>query len=108
MSLPALTPDEFQGAVEAWSQVVAGEIPLDDLHKSYVRAMRDKQDGYALTANDLVRSYRAECESERVTPRQHHNLLSGEQCSKCLGTGMETYMEHGYSVARRCDHMLEK
>lgn len=93
---------------EAWSEVLSGEVPESHLEAAYVRALRDKQGGFALTAADLVSGFRANCESERNAPRlvQDANLLNGQVCGKCHGTGMEEFTEQGYKQMRRCDHAM--
>jgi hypothetical protein len=108
-SLPALTPDEFQLAVETWSEVLDGEVPGNALQEAYIRAARDKTDGFPLGANDLVTGYRANCESERAAPRlaQDRNLLTGDICKKCHGSGWEEFKENGYRQVRKCDHLVE-
>jgi hypothetical protein len=90
----------------AWSEVLDGEIPEKYLEPSYLRAMRDKESGFALSSNDMVKAYRDICLSERSAPRlaQATNLLSGDVCPKCFGSGMEQYVEGGYKQVRRCDH----
>lgn len=91
---------------EAWSEVLAGVIPEDRLEDAYLRAVRDKTDTFPLSANELVAGYRALCESERSAPRlaQDVNLLPGEVCQKCFGTGWEEFRENGYKQSRRCAH----
>src|SRR6185503_2237277 len=74
-SLPTPTAQESGLLAETWAEVLDGEVPMKDLDAAYLRAMRDKQGGFALTANDLVKAYRDNCESERVAPRQDSNLL---------------------------------
>lgn len=106
-ALPQLSSAEFEASVEAWREVVDGEVPERDLDAAYIRAMRDKTSGFGLAANDIVKGYRDNCESERVAPMpQDVNLLNGQVCPRCFGTGLEEYVEHGYKVARRCDHVV--
>lgn len=101
-------PAESDLLAETWTEVLEGEIPANYLETAYVRAMRDKQSGFALSSNDMVRAYRDVCLSERSSPRlaQGRNLLSGEVCPRCFGTGMEQYIADGYKQVRRCDHAL--
>lgn len=106
-SLPPLTNTELLAHVSTWEEIALGEIPEIYLETAYVRAMRDKDSGFALTASDLVQGYRANCESERALPQipQSNNLLTGEVCQRCFGTGMEQFRESGYANMRRCDHV---
>lgn len=108
-SLPALSLGEFNLAVEAFAEICGGEIPLDDLEHAYIRAMRDSEKGFAPGADDLVRGHRANCASEAASPRpaQDRNLLPGEVCKKCFGSGWEQFTEGGYKQVRKCDHVVE-
>ena len=103
------TAQESELLAETWAEVLDGEIPVTDLDAAYIRAMRDKKDSFALTANDMVKAHRDNCESARVAPRvpQDANLLSGEVCPRCHGTGFEQYREGGYINSRRCDHATD-
>ncbi len=106
-ALPQLSSAEFEASVEAWAEIVDGEVPEKDLEPAYIRAMRDKQDGFPLSSNDIVKAHRDICESERASPRlaQNRNLLRGEVCQRCYGCGREQYQdEDGYLVSRLCDH----
>ncbi len=109
MSLPALSPDEFRLAVRTWCEILDGEVSGNDLSSAYIRAARDCQDGFPLSAGDIVRGYRANCESERVAPRPlDSKMLTGEVCGKCYGSGLYVSDEkdaQGYKLpAVRCDH----
>lgn len=92
---------------DAWTEILEGEVPANYLDAAYLRAMRDKGNGFALSANDLVQGYRDVCQSERAMPQapQYSNLLEGEVCKRCFGTGMESYAApDGYLQSRRCSH----
>lgn len=91
---------------EAWTEVLEGEVPPSYLDAAYLRAVRDKGTSYALTASDVVKGYRDECESERAAPQipQNTRLLAGEVCGKCFGSGREEVISGGYRVSRRCNH----
>lgn len=93
---------------EAWSEVLSGVIPEQQLESAYLRAIQDKADNFPLTANDMVAGYRANCSSDKAAPRlaQDANLLDGEVCKKCFGSGLEQYVENGYKQVRRCDHIV--
>lgn len=106
-SLPALTPVEFEIAVESWAQVIGPAIPESKLEAAYIRAMTDKESGFALGASELIKGYRDHCESERYAPQtpMDRNLLPGEVCQRCFGTGMEIFCDaDGYKQSRRCEH----
>lgn len=104
--LPPLTNEELLAHTQAWAQILYGVVPENDLERSYLRAMRDKETTFALSAPEMVQAYRAECQSEIASPRpaQDANLLPGEVCQKCFGTGWEEFKENGYKQSRRCTH----
>jgi hypothetical protein len=100
------TAQESELLAETWAEVLDGEIPAKELDAAYIRALRDKKDGFALTANDMVKAHRDNCESNRV-PRlpQATNLLSGDVCPRCFGSGLEQFIDaEGYKQSRRCEH----
>lgn len=103
-------PAESELMAEAWADVLDGEVPISDLERVYTRAMRDKTDTFPLTAPMMVKAYRDICDSDRAAPRipQEANLLPGEVCKKCFGTGMEEFVVNGYRQAKRCDHVVEQ
>lgn len=77
-ALPPLDNEELAIAIQAWAEIFYGEVPESDLSAAYLRAMRDKDSSFALNASDVVRAFRANCESERAAPRmpERTNLLS--------------------------------
>lgn len=93
--------------VATWSEILFGVIPEGRLSDAYVRAMQDNADGYTLTAPKLIQGHRANCESDRVGPQipQEKNLIGGDVCQRCFGTGWEQYREGGYANVRKCDHI---
>ncbi len=101
-SLPALTPDEFQAAVEAWSQVTR-KIPEVELENAYVWAMENREKGFPIGAPDLVRAYHEIGASRAASPRRD-DYTAIAICRRCFGSSMEIYKENGYKVARRCNH----
>lgn len=105
-SLPMPEPTESHLMADAWVEVLEGEVPEGYLEAAYLRAMRDKGNGFGLSANDLVQGYRDLCESERAAPQipQNSRLLPGEVCQRCFGSGREQKLEGGYMVSRRCSH----
>lgn len=111
LGLPALEPADAVVTVRAWAEILDGEVPENYLERAYVRAMRDKETGFALSAPELVQGFRSVCASERTAPRQDSNLLPGEVCQKCFGTGMYAPDKRdalGYRLpAQRCDHVAE-
>jgi hypothetical protein len=105
--LPPLDNYELALHISAWAEIVFGVIPESRLQDAYVRAMRDNADGFTLTAPGLVKGYRDLCESERLAPQMpmDRNLLPGNVCSRCFGTGLEQFIEaDGYKSSRRCEH----
>lgn len=94
---------------EAWVEVLEPVIPESSLEAAYLRAAQDKGSGYPLAASDLVQGYRANCDSERAAPQipQTANLLTGDVCKRCFGTGWEQYREGGYANMRKCDHVID-
>lgn len=109
MSQQMPTAQESELLAETWAEVLDGEIPVESLDAAYVRAMRDKTDSFPLTANDMVKAHRDNRESARVpaSPPQDSNLLTGDVCPRCHGTGLEQYREGGYINSRRCDHVTD-
>lgn len=110
-SQPPLDNPELIAQARAWSEILDGEVPEKDLESAYVRAMRDKETGFALSAPELVQGFRAFCVSERTAPQiaQNSNLLVGAVCPRCHGSGMEMVTagpDDRYSYARRCDHVI--
>lgn len=109
-ALPALEPSEMIVAARAWAQILEGEVPDNYLEQSYVRAMRDKETTFALSAPEIVQAYRNICQDERAAPPipMDRNLLPGNVCGKCFGIGMEVPEGRdavGYKLgARRCSH----
>lgn len=108
-SLPPLINTELAAHIAVWAEIVFGVIPEAQLEAAYFRAMQDKADSFPLTASDLVQGYRANCESERSAPQipQDKNLLAGDVCARCFGTGWEQYREGSYANVRKCDHAVE-
>jgi hypothetical protein len=107
--LPPLTNPELAASIAAWAEITFGVIPENELERSYVRAMQDRDSSYAIGAPNLIKAFHDNCDSERAAPRivQDRNLLSGDQCSKCFGSGWEEFRESGYKQVRKCDHQVE-
>jgi hypothetical protein len=105
-SLPALEPEELVITLSAWTEILGGAVPENDLEPAYIRAMQDKENTFALGASEIVKAYRANCASERAAPRkpQTINLLEGEVCQRCFGSGWELVRKNGYDEARECGH----
>lgn len=93
--------------IRAWSEILYDAVPQSQLEHAYRRAMQENEDGFPLTAPKLITGFKRFCESQRTTPRiaQDSNLLNGEVCKRCHGTGMEEFVESGYKQMRRCDHV---
>lgn len=104
-SLPVLNPDEFQAAVEAWSQVLRS-VPEFELESAYVRSMETRDSGFAIGAPDVVRAYNELCKERSAVPSTH-DYTAQVICKRCFGSGMEQYMDEGYLTSRRCNHVHE-
>lgn len=109
-SLPPLDNVELAASISAWAELLFGVIPENQLEWAYVRAMQDKDSSFALTAPGLIQGHRNACASEAASPRQpqDRNLLTGDVCPRCHGTGFEQYREDGYVNSRRCDHVIDE
>lgn len=108
LGVPALETRDLLIAVRSWCDVLDGEVPERDLEDAFRRALRDKDSSYSFGSSEVVKGYRANCESERAAPRQaqDRNLLAGDVCGKCFGSGWEPTIVDGYKTRRLCDHLI--
>jgi len=107
--MPPLENEELMIHVATWSEILLGAVPENRLADAYVRAMQDSDNTYTLTAPQLIQGFRSLCASERNALAQTTNLLSGDVCKKCFGSGLyvpEGKDAQGYKLpAQRCDHV---
>jgi hypothetical protein len=107
LGLPTLEPAEVATQARSFATIIEGEVPDTYLESAYVRAMRDKESSYPLSAPEIVQAYRAITADETAAPPipRDRNLLPGNVCSRCFGQGIEQILVDGYKQGRRCDHI---
>jgi hypothetical protein len=109
LNQPPLTNPELAASIAAWAEILFGVIPEPELERSYLRAMQDRESDFPVGAPSLVKAFRDNCASDAASPRiaQDTNLLPGNVCSRCHGSGWEQYRDGNYMNSRRCDHVVD-
>lgn len=94
--------------VEAWSEVLIGVVPEARLETCYLWAMQHRDSTFALGAPEIVRAWLVVAEAERYRPvaAKMTQMLQGEVCSRCNGTGVEVIRNEKTKMtsSRPCSH----
>ncbi len=109
-SLPALEPNEFRVAVEAWQEVIAGAVPVKRLNDAYLLAMRNRDSNFAIGAPEIVKAWLEIQASERHKPSTAplDRMLQGDVCQACNGTGTELITKGSTVLSRTCKHEAQE
>lgn len=95
--------------ISAWEEVLRPIIPPERLEDAYLKAMQDRASTFPLSSTEVCTAFKemmaVQGPHPNVAPATPNRMLSGETCQKCFGTGMEEYIESGYKMCRRCDHL---
>lgn len=92
-SSQALNPDEFTLAVFTWAEVLFGEVPIESLDASYLKAMRTRRSSFPLGVSEICAAYSGNLEDDYRGP-----VMSTEDpvirekrinCTRCFGNGAE-------------------
>lgn len=95
-------------AIEAWSEIVTDVIPFSRLNDAYLGAMRNRETNFAIGAPELVKAWKVISEAERYRPMTGadiEQMLRGDVCKDCHGTGTEIITEGDYTTSRVCLHL---
>lgn len=94
-------------AVAAWTEILDGHVPEARLNDCYVRAVRNRKNGFPMAASELCTMWNEIQQSElHSTPhRDMSKQLAGDVCHSCFGTGYEIIKRGQYNYAKPCNHV---
>lgn len=106
-TLSTLEDGEFKLAVGVWTEILEGHVPEARLNDCYVRAVRNRKNGFPMAASELCAMWNEIRESEmHSTPhRDMSKQLAGDVCERCWATGYEIIKRAKYNYAKTCDHI---